>query len=56
MFTDEFVSRFAAHAGAAAKLIQQHAGLDAGPDAGPHAGPDALAPIYCPINEMSFWA
>jgi len=18
--------------------------------------PDALAPIYCPINEMSFWA
>jgi beta-glucosidase/6-phospho-beta-glucosidase/beta-galactosidase len=45
VFSDEFVTRFAAFAGAAAEVIRDLSG-----------GPDAQIPFYCPINEMSFWA
>jgi hypothetical protein len=45
-FSADFPSRFAAYAGAAARVIcieNQRAGI-------------ADPPIYCPINEISFWA
>jgi beta-glucosidase/6-phospho-beta-glucosidase/beta-galactosidase len=45
VFSEQFVSRFAAFAGAAATLVRDRTGGDAGP-----------VPFYCPINEISFWA
>ena len=45
VFSPEFVTRFAAFAGAAARLIYERSG-----------GPKGPVPFYCPINEMSFWA
>ncbi len=45
IFSDEFVTRFAAFAKAAAQIVYQSMGRDAGP-----------IPFYCPVNEMSFWA
>jgi beta-glucosidase/6-phospho-beta-glucosidase/beta-galactosidase len=45
VFSDEFVSRFGAFAGASAALVREKTGGDAGP-----------VPFYCPVNEISFWA
>lgn len=45
VFADEFIERFAAFAGAAARVIYDRTGGAAGP-----------VPFYCPINEMSFWS
>jgi beta-glucosidase/6-phospho-beta-glucosidase/beta-galactosidase len=45
IFSDEFVSRFAAFAAAAAQLILDRT-----------RGPLGPAPFYCPVNEISFWA
>ncbi len=41
IFSEEFVQRFAAFALAAASLIRQHT---------------RAIPLFCPINEISFWA
>ena len=41
IFSDEFVTRFAAFAGAAALLIRERSGA---------------VPFYCGVNEISFWA
>jgi hypothetical protein len=45
IFSDEFVTRFAAFAGAAAEIVSNLSG-----------SVEAPVPFYCPINEMSFWA
>ncbi len=45
IFADEFVTRFAAFARAAAELIFARTGGFRGP-----------VPFFCPVNEMSFWA
>ena len=45
VFSPEFVTRFEAFAGAAARVVFEHSGGAAGP-----------VPFYCAINEMSFWA
>ena len=45
IFSDEFVTRFAAFATAAATVIFEKTG-----------GFDGPVPYFCPINEMSFWA
>ena len=45
VFSDEFVTRFAAFAGAAAEVIYRRSG-----------GKSSPVPYYCPVNEMSFWA
>lgn len=45
IFSAAFVTRFAAFAGAAARLVYDRTG-----------GPESPVPFYCPINEMSFWA
>lgn len=42
IWSPQFLDRFAAFAAAAARVIQAEAGNE--------------APIYCPVNEMSFWA
>jgi beta-glucosidase/6-phospho-beta-glucosidase/beta-galactosidase len=44
-FSEEFVERFARFAGAAARLIHERSG-----------GPSSAPPIFCPINEISFWS
>ncbi len=44
-FTPEFITRFAAFAGAAARVISDRMG-----------GLDGPVPCFCPINEISFWA
>ena len=44
-FSPEFMTRFAAFADAAARLVLDRSG-----------GPDGPVPFYCPVNEMSFWS
>ena len=44
VFSPDLVTRFANFAGAAAEVVRQETGA--------HGPP----PVYCPINEMSFWA
>ncbi len=45
IFSEDFVARFAAFAGEAARQVFSASGGTGGP-----------VPFYCPINEMSFWA
>ncbi len=45
IFSEAFITRFAAFAGAAAHVIKHREGGD----------PSAI-PLYCPVNEISFWA
>ncbi len=45
VFSEEFVTRFAAFSGAVAELVRQRSGGDASP-----------VPFYCPVNEISFWS
>ena len=45
VFSEEFITRFAAFAGAAARIVYDRTGGSNGP-----------IPFYCPINEISFWA
>lgn len=45
LFSEDFVARFGAFAGAAARVIFERSGGIRGP-----------VPYYCPVNEMSFWA
>ena len=42
IFSEDFVTRFAAFAGAAAAIVRSRGGN--------------RIPLYCPVNEMSFWA
>ena len=45
IFSDEFVTRFAAFAAAAAQIVLDRTG-----------GPTGPVPFYCPVNEISFWS
>ncbi len=45
VFSEEFVTRFAAFSGAVAKVVQERSGSILSP-----------VPYYCPINEISFWS
>ncbi len=45
IFSEEFVSRFAAFTRAAASVVRDRTGGEAAP-----------VPFYCPVNEISFWA
>ena len=45
IFSEAFITRFAAFAAAAAEVIKHREGGD----------PNAI-PLYCPVNEISFWA